>query len=199
MRDHPRMCGEHSFLSCRCMSSLGSSPHVRGARCSLAMPIWPRGIIPACAGSTRNLTVRWRCARDHPRMCGEHAHLCRPDCGVAGSSPHVRGARGVTRGENGELGIIPACAGSTDSRMGGHAEIRDHPRMCGEHSSCTSTDARCSGSSPHVRGAPSDGGVEPCGRGIIPACAGSTDLYRDSLVLRWDHPRMCGEHTSKIA
>ena len=31
-RDHPRMRGEHSCRSCRKWCSLGSSPHVRGAR-----------------------------------------------------------------------------------------------------------------------------------------------------------------------
>ena len=30
-RDHPRMCGEHSFVFCRRGVRQGSSPHVRGA------------------------------------------------------------------------------------------------------------------------------------------------------------------------
>ena len=30
--------------------------------------------------------------------------------------------------------------------------------------------------------------------GIIPACAGSTILMTDYIVIHWDHPRMRGEH-----
>ena len=30
-------------------------------------------------------------------------------------------------------GIIPACAGSTDTLYAVNSDFRDHPRMCGEH------------------------------------------------------------------
>ena len=71
-RDHPRMCGEHSFNIHQFAGEQGSSPHVRGAR--VAVRVFPyswgssphvrgapkgrsgskdgTGIIPACAGST---------------------------------------------------------------------------------------------------------------------------------------------------
>ena len=55
------------------------------------------------------------------------------------------------------------------------------------------------GSSPHVRGALRANNWVHLTTGIIPACAGSTvgDLVRGDTI--GDHPRMCGEHTSKIA
>ncbi len=90
--DHPRMCGEHSLSKSIVMLKEGSSPHVRGA-----LPACPprsslSGIIPACAGSTRDRR-RWRtCPVDHPRMCGEHAYWRSAGIGPKGSSPHVRGA-----------------------------------------------------------------------------------------------------------
>ena len=31
-------------------------------------------------------------------------------------------------------------------------------------------------------------------KGIIPACAGSTRTAAPDRVVRWDHPRMRGEH-----
>ena len=90
--DHPRMCGEHDASEAEEPSSLGSSPHVRGApdlsRRTVALP----RIIPACAGSTRPDRRPRGARRDHPRMCGEH--LC-SQCNASfmtGSSPHVRGA-----------------------------------------------------------------------------------------------------------
>ena len=115
-RDHPRMCGEHFSKARKDAAWWGSSPHVRGAPvCGKGFRV-NHGIIPACAGSTDG---RWRCqrlARDHPRMCGEHggravvetrllgiipacAGSTRPSPSTTpsrtGSSPHVRGARGL--------------------------------------------------------------------------------------------------------
>ena len=173
--DHPRMRGEHRSGLCRCRPSRGSSPHARGALGVGAEHERPRGIIPACAGSTTWQGLATGYARDHPRMRGEHGSF-KTGCAVWwGSSPHARGAprkawalraRSVDhprmRGEHYVLlaedlrrdGIIPACAGSTRARIG----IR-FARL---------------GSSPHARGARS-----------IRAC---------SIRRRRDHPRMRGEH-----
>ena len=73
-------------------------------------------------------------------------------------------------------------------------QLRDHPRMCGEHKSKTRAMKHRAGSSPHVRGAPRKGTGAPSDSGIIPACAGSTlNRSGEGSYLR-DHPRMCGEH-----
>ena len=97
------------------------------------------------------------------------------------------------------MGIIPACAGSTKHTYASIPYNGDHPRMCGEHTCAYHQSPAGAGSSPHVRGA--RGKSEYCQYkfGIIPACAGSTYEDGPALFLRWDHPRMCGEHTSKIA
>ena len=50
------------------------------------------------------------------------------------------------------------------------------------------------GSSPHVRGARLERARNHGRLGIIPACAGSTRLFRHNDDLYRDHPRMCGEH-----
>ena len=91
-------------------------------------------------------------------------------------------------------GIIPACAGSTRSTTARSPGIRDHPRMCGEHWQCPPKPAWSSGSSPHVRGAPIRRWFSRWTKGIIPACAGSTDASSRSTATSRDHPRMCGEH-----
>ena len=72
MRDHPRMCGEHYEQAVGGVDTLGSSPHVRGAPERRRWQSGRRGIIPACAGSTRNALYFHVTVRDHPRMCGEH-------------------------------------------------------------------------------------------------------------------------------
>ena len=176
-----------------------------------------RWIIPACAGSTSDTdleklksegssphargALRGRARvhalpRDHPRMRGEHEYF--------------------TDSRSREVGIIPACAGSTPNAphsppvlWGSSPHARgalsflpiassahtDHPRMRGEH--CCS----------HRQGLPK--------AGIIPACAGSTSSWfavplgmfgssphargapgegGRTLDVRGDHPRMRGEH-----
>ena len=127
-------------------------------------------------------------------MCGEHCGEHSASFGVLGSSPHVRGAHGIHPQNLPTLGIIPACAGSTIAFTVVITAARDHPRMCGEHSSGRHELCNGSGSSPHVRGARRFYSSRWQAMGIIPACAGSTSrivIYRRD---RRDHPRMCGEH-----
>ncbi len=197
--DHPRMCGEHNLRpACKHCNS-GSSPHVRGAPSVAMRSRVAAGIIPACAGSTCRRHGTGPEARDHPRMCGEHeGQWCMPDWD-SGSSPHVRGApnRRATRLDG--RGIIPACAGSTPWTMPSPRRRWDHPRMCGEHQPGDIIVDYDRGSSPHVRGALVRRNVRFLPYGIIPACAGSTDRRRSKCFEYRDHPRMCGEHTSKIA
>ena len=54
--------------------------------------LFPNGIIPACAGSTKRFSSTEMPFRDHPRMCGEHFGSLNFSFTLTGSSPHVRGA-----------------------------------------------------------------------------------------------------------
>ena len=197
--DHPRMCGEHSGITVGLAIMAGSSPHVRGAHRQRSERDQRQGIIPACAGSTRGRPSPNYPYWDHPRMCGEHSPTLAHAFGNLGSSPHVRGAHYHVRQGGGRPGIIPACAGSTSRAFMRFCTVRDHPRMCGEHESCSTGRYTTPGSSPHVRGALPLVGMMPTVHGIIPACAGSTHMRRSVAMRARDHPRMCGEHTSKIA
>ena len=148
---------------------------MRGAQLGRLERISKRGIIPACAGSTLFYDVHVSLLRDHPRMCGEHALIGTKTSASLGSSPHVRGAPCRPSLILSVVGIIPACAGSTQSGTARHLfHGSDHPRMCGEHSSEIESVDESQGSSPHVRGALLQlvRKVHICG--IIPACAGST-------------------------
>ena len=111
--DHPRMCGEHYVHRPQLDWDVGSSPHVRGARCFATVFLDGFGIIPACAGRTEAAANHARSRRDHPRMCGEHTDVRAVEAAHQGSSPHVRGALHDHRISILFLGIIPACAGST--------------------------------------------------------------------------------------
>ena len=133
--DHPRMCGEHISRNMTSLLTWGSSPHVRGARRLRRLCDPQQGIIPACAGSTMSSMARFNAMRDHPRMCGEHIYAIPQLPEALGSSPHVRGALTWCRSIRCQLGIIPACAGSTRYTTLMFDADRDHPRMCGEHTS----------------------------------------------------------------
>ena len=111
---------------------------------------------------------------DHPRMCGEHWTAPGTRQPSLGSSPHVRGAQRQFRYHKLPSGIIPACAGSTHCPPTHLVSARDHPRMCGEHDGVQAILTTDKGSSPHVRGAHDTKHPTVRGRGIIPACAGST-------------------------
>ena len=88
-------------------------------------------------------------------MRGEHMSDILTDSVPEGSSPHARGALGDEVAACCEMGIIPACAGSTGDAHDVALIIGDHPRMRGEHLHKAVRHSRF--------------------EGIIPACAGSTD------------------------
>ena len=93
---------------------------------------WQR-IIPADAGSTRNVPRRSLWYKDHPRGCGEHLFLNKPSSLLSGSSPRMRGALDPQYLTIATARIIPADAGSTRRYLERHYEQTDHPRGCGEH------------------------------------------------------------------
>ena len=111
-RDHPRACGEQPSEFTIPALFAGSSPRVRGADLDGGLGVVCHGIIPARAGSSLPLRLRYLPRRDHPRACGEQYGSMRGDLLAQGSSPRVRGAVFAPDGPIGALGIIPARAGS---------------------------------------------------------------------------------------
>ena len=132
-RDHPRGCGEHKPILTITDLIQGSSPRMRGALVNEVFRSWPKGIIPADAGSTCWTRAVRHKDKDHPRGCGEHVHReCAGDK-ARGSSPRMRGARGYGSCLPGRVRIIPADAGSTPGSYNSMPYPGDHPRGCGEH------------------------------------------------------------------
>ena len=127
-------------------------------------------------------------------MRGVHSLWASLSTAILGSSPHARGPLYQATVTARVTGIIPACAGSTylvDTLWG---YIWDHPRMRGVHFSITHSGAGFEGSSPHARGPRELYLLSIARSGIIPACAGSTQLSQTPRLRFWDHPRMRGVH-----
>ena len=136
-----------------------------------------RGIIPAYAGSTTRREVIRHGIWDHPRVCGEHGSELSRLAEWLGSSPRMRGAQVQGRVPVQGQGIIPAYAGSTPWCRKSGRQTRDHPRVCGEHTSAEVEGFARTGSSPRMRGALGRQLRIHAHGGIIPAYAGSTLKY----------------------
>ena len=191
---HPRVCGENNHSSQHRRHATGSSPRVRGKReCGFNVFV-KCGLIPACAGKTclddPQLSGWWA----HPRVCGENAWISGIDGLQEGSSPRVRGKLTAPLWCHHGTGLIPACAGKTRSRWARTWAARAHPRVCGENGKLLRLIPSRPGSSPRVRGKRDASFLLPAVRGLIPACAGKTCFWFVCVMMRWAHPRVCGEN-----
>ena len=173
---------------------LGSSPRMRGTRYPSRSCDCACGIIPAYAGNTVHGVSHLIPIGDHPRVCGEHMSVLSTSAFGTGSSPRMRGTPLNGRGAEPLAGIIPAYAGNTFNIMMCHWNLRDHPRVCGEHDLIRNLTSYYGGSSPRMRGTPVSRLRFYRIRGIIPAYAGNTGWPSYRAMAMRDHPRVCGEH-----
>ena len=66
-------------------------------------------------------------------MCGDHLADEMNKVAAGGSPPHVRGPLKDQQQVQDGSGITPACAGTTSQVEFTEYQVRDHPRMCGDH------------------------------------------------------------------
>ena len=111
----------------------GSPPHAREAPQCYSHQQRASGITPACAGSTSEGHVVVYTTRDHPRMRGKHYIRYWKANELLGSPPHAREAPFSMACSRKDLGITPACAGSTNLALRNCIGDQDHPRMRGKH------------------------------------------------------------------
>ncbi len=190
--DHPRACGANYSPFSWGMMQFGSSPRMRGKPAQRVLRRQTTRIIPAHAGQT---FARRRAAcsgTDHPRACGANALFIERKVLRTGSSPRMRGKRGVIVIVHVAERIIPAHAGQTKSLAALAALAADHPRACGANAVSTAAFMWPCGSSPRMRGKRlAKRNVHGIVR-IIPAHAGQTGITRSKALGTADHPRTCG-------
>ena len=107
------MCGENAARDYIVESEKGSSPRVRGKLEDKEWALVHDGLIPACAGKTKNWASSLKTRRAHPRVCGENREIEYFGWYEQGSSPRVRGKRITTALVPLLTRLIPACAGKT--------------------------------------------------------------------------------------
>ena len=129
-------------------------------------------------------------------MCGNHPARNSGQSSARGSPPRVREPPGYPSYTDTANWITPACAGTTGRLLLGSLLLRDHPRVCGNHQSCPRSVEWPRGSPPRVR-EPHLPAILLCSLfGITPACAGTTLRYTLPEISAWDHPRVCGNHST---
>ena len=191
---HPRVCGENWQVGQWVVAWGGSSPRVRGKRILVARNTRHAGLIPACAGKTAPKSWTFALSTAHPRVCGENPRTTSARKMEQGSSPRVRGKLILTSSRAAGVGLIPACAGKTDTRSCIASAAPAHPRVCGENDGAIPPGTITMGSSPRVRGKLIPFRKRWKTGGLIPACAGKTSGGRITQICHEAHPRVCGEN-----
>ena len=166
------MCGEKHLSATMYPCCKGSPPRVRGEGTPYYANTPCTGITPACAGRRPAACRKSGCGRDHPRVCGEKAHVVVALDHDIGSPPRVRGEDMISQTHIFSRRITPACAGRRARRDARFRDAEDHPRVCGEKGASLSKLQNSNGSPPRVRGEVGDRVENIEGDRITPACAG---------------------------
>ena len=176
--DHPRVCGEQPLTTIASSHEIGSPPRVRGTAALPVLELGQHRITPACAGNSSFSFSLAAFDWDHPRVCGEQPFHAPSPTQTAGSPPRVRGTDRCFFSYAYSRGITPACAGNSVKGLPALGGLQDHPRVCGEQSFFNILHNNRIGSPPRVRGT---GPTLPPlleTKGITPACAGNSCLWR---------------------
>ena len=115
-----------------------------------------------------------------------------------GSPPPMRGKAALPACLHFFTRITPAYAGKREKRFSLPANIRDHPRLCGEKRQLESLLSSDRGSPPPMRGKAENACVTDEGNRITPAYAGKSVIVAFVFFKSWDHPRLCGEKFIRI-
>jgi len=94
-------------------------------------------------------------------------------------------------------GITPAYAGNTYHTCHRRLPDWDYPRICGEHGTYVTGISPVIESPPHMRGTLASRAAYEYSEGITPAHAENTSAADRIPCRTGDHPRTCGEHSSR--
>ena len=151
-KDHPRACGEKRRGDGGGAGVLGSPPRMRGKVCRQPTDQNNFGITPAHAGKRSGRTFFRRPTRDHPRACGEKAHIVCANDKFEGSPPRMRGKVEAAVSLMDDERITPAHAGKSRCCLRPAERPQDHPRACGEKYWAEAFPLAHLGSPPRMRG-----------------------------------------------
>ena len=154
--------------------------------------------IPAYAGKTMLALVTAIGGAEHPRVCGENTAGSDFTGVQGGTSPRMRGKRKAMKTLVRNSRNIPAYAGKTLVVGNRKAVHREHPRVCGENGIQQILNVTIMGTSPRMRGKRyRKSGLTTLMRNI-PAYAGKTNPAIPQSYTPTEHPRVCGENSTRV-
>ena len=191
---HPRLRGENVLSFHEMMHYSGSSPLARGKRAVSGFDDDGRGLIPARAGKTRNVSESTFFPAAHPRSRGENPPKVLIGVDRFGSSPLARGKPRARPHRVCPERLIPARAGKTLKTASIAPVDWAHPRSRGENDRAEDATSLKLGSSPLARGKREKWGHTPQPTRLIPARAGKTTPRERPPARSAAHPRSRGEN-----
>ena len=96
-------------------------------------------ITPAYAGKRQVVSGVGSIVEDHPRLCGEKRQRRSANFRQRGSPPPMRGKDKYIENMEKRYRITPAYAGKRVFFMVQSQKVQDHPRLCGEKASLSTT------------------------------------------------------------
>ena len=171
---HPRVRGDVVGDGEQKRLGEGSPPRARGRRRAGSWIQRARGLTPACAGTSDGSRDVSRGVRAHPRVRGDVRPWRARWRAPAGSPPRARGRPYPRRGNPGDHGLTPACAGTSSPTPTLGGPTRAHPRVRGDVPPAHRDQAPESGSPPRARGRQEEIPVGSTVQGLTPACAGTS-------------------------
>ena len=213
-RAHPRVRGDVALVALTVVVGAGSPPRARGRPRSIRPGWWrswahPRvrgdvgeggrdfgltgGLTPACAGTSRACRPGWVSRRAHPRVRGDVSTVGLACMTPLGSPPRARGRHQRHVCQWHQRGLTPACAGTSGGQVRHRLHFRAHPRVRGDVVRMLTADELRQGSPPRARGRPWRRAATSGGRGLTPACAGTSGRRPPTHSTPWAHPRVRGD------
>ena len=171
---HPRAYGEYVVSRWLRVGALGSSPCIRGIRCSDVEVSASGRLIPVHTGNTSTWRVKDFPYPAHPRAYGEYRGASGFLRYSPGSSPCIRGIREERFQCFGSGRLIPVHTGNTPRPLPKSSLTPAHPRAYGEYSVQEGFEGDGIGSSPCIRGIPTGGGGNTARPRLIPVHTGNT-------------------------
>ena len=157
------------------------------------------GITSACAEQTTTNSTSSSTTWDHLRVCGADKRLGIPEGEPWGSPPRVRSRRRAARVGRLSRGITSACAEQTWGPDNVQVPTRDHLRVCGADHLDVQRRGTIEGSPPRVRSRRGHQYELSEALWITSACAEQTPELRNPGFWGWDHLRVCGADSGRLA
>ena len=188
------MCRDYLLRRMRQGTRMGSPLRVQGLLQYLLCRFIRIGITPACAGTTAMHEAHGHRPQDHPCVCRDYSCTRSESVNHLGSPLRVQGLHHSRGRHRRNMGITPACAGTTWTCPRCGLWSQDHPCVCRDYVDIPVFHRKIWGSPLRVQGLHLVG-LSSIGRvGITPACAGTTLCEALLLFGGWDHPCVCRDY-----